>query len=189
MFDWLKSSLTARARRSAAAPLLSRFLRQTEATSSVEFAFVATPFLALTLGVMQTALMFLAGQSLETAASVASRLIMTGQAQTQGWTAAQFKTQVCNQIQAMFDCANGIYVDVETYPSFAAANLGLPINNGNFQTSGLGYNPGGPGDIVVVRLYYQYPVYFSALQLNNLSNGANLMAATAVFQNEPYSSS
>lgn len=188
MFDRLKSMLTARARRSAVAPLLSRFLRQTKATSSVEFAFVATPFLALTLGVIQTAVMFLAGQSLETAAAVAGRLIMTGQAQTQGWTAAQFKTQVCNQIQAMFNCANGIYVDVETYPTFAAANLGLPINNGNFQTANLGYNPGGPGDIVVVRLYYQYPVYFSALPLSNLSNGSNLMAATAVFQNEPYSS-
>lgn len=189
MFDRLKSMLTMRAARFAAVPLIRRFVRQNRASASVEFAFVATPFLGLTLGVVQTALLFLAGQSLETAAATAGRLIMTGQAQTQGWTAAQFKTQVCNQIHAMFNCTNGIYIDVETYSSFASANLGLPISNGTLNTSSLGYNPGGPGDVVVVRVYYQYPVYFTPLNLSNLNGGLNLLAATAVFQNEPYSSS
>ncbi len=204
MFDRLKSMLTACAARLAAAALIGRFVRQDfvrqdfvcqdfvrqdRASASVEFAMVATPFLALTLGVLQTALIFLSGQSLETAAATAGRLIMTGQAQTQGWTAAQFKQQVCNQIHAIFNCSSGIYIDVETYSSFAAVNLGLPISNGSFQTANLGYNPGGPGDVVVVRVYYQYPVYFSPLKLSNLNGGMNLLAATAVFQNEPYSSS
>jgi hypothetical protein len=40
-----------------------------------------------------------------------------------------------------------------------------------------------------VRLYYQYPVYFNVIGLNNLNGGLNLLAATAVFQNEPYASS
>ena len=185
----LKSSPAVGAFRAAAAALLRRFVRQTRATSSVEFALIATPFIALTLGILQTALIFLAGQSLETAAATAARLIMTGQAQNSGWTAAQFKQQVCNQIQAMFDCAGGVYVDVETYSSFAAVNLGLPISNGALNSGSLGYHPGGPGDVVVVRVYYQYPVYFSALNLSNLNGGLNLLAATAVFQNEPYASS
>ena len=52
-------------------------------------------------------------------------------------------------------------------------------------------NPGGPGDIVVLRLYYQYPVYVNLLgfNLSNLSGGLDLLAATAVFKNEPYASS
>ena len=96
---------------------------------------------------------------------------MTGQAQTQGWTAAQFKTQVCNQIHAIFNCASGIYVDVEAYSSFASANLGMPITNGAFNSSAMGYNPGVPGQVVVVRVYYQYPVFFTPLQLSNVSGG------------------
>ena len=184
-----KSTPAARAVGSVAAPLLRRFIRQNRATTSVEFALLATPFLALTLGIIQTAIVFFAGQTLETAAASAGRLIMTGQAQTQGWSAAQFKQQVCNQVQGMFNCSNGLYIDVETYSSFASVNLALPVSNGTLNTANMGYNPGAPGEVVVVRLYYQYPVYFNVIGLNNLNGGLNLLAATAVFQNEPYASS
>jgi Flp pilus assembly protein TadG len=171
--------------------LLRRFLRQPKGSTSVEFGLVAAPFVALTLGIIQTAVLFFASQSLETAAATSSRLIMTGQAQIQGLTAAQFKSQVCDTIKGMFNCASGVSVDVETYSSFAAVNLGMPITNKTFNSSQLGYNPGGPGDIVVVRLYYQYPVYMNLLgfNLSNLSGGYDLIAATAVFKNEPYVSS
>ena len=190
MSDRLKSTFAARAVRMVASPLLRRFVRQRRASASIEFALVATPFLALAFGIIQTATIFLAGQSLETAAASAGRLIMTGQAQTQGWTAAQFKQQVCNQTQAIFNCNSGVYVDVENYSSFAAIDLAMPVTNGTFNSSALGYNPGGPGDIVMLRLYYQYPVYVNLLgfNLSNLNGGLNLFAATAVFKNEPYAS-
>ena len=184
-----KSTPAARAVGSVAAPMLQRFVRQNRATTSVEFALLATPFLALTLGIIQTAIVFFAGQTLETAAASAGRLIMTGQAQTQGWSAAQFKQQVCNQVQGMFNCSGGLYIDVETYSSFASVNLALPVSNGTLNTANMGYNPGTPGEVVVLRLYYQYPVYFNVIGLNNLNGGLNLLAATAVFQNEPYASS
>jgi Flp pilus assembly protein TadG len=169
--------------------LLRRFMTTREASVAVEFGLAALPFFALAFAILQTATIFFAGQSLETAAANTSRLIQTGQAQTAGWSAAQFKQQVCNQIYAIFDCNNGVYVDVKTYSSFAAVNLNAPVQNGTFDSSQLGYNPGGPGAIVVVRLYYQYPVYVSLLALSNLTGGFNLLAATAVFKNESYSSS
>ncbi len=171
--------------------LLRRFLRQREAGTTVEFGLLAAPFIAALFATLQTALVFFAGQSLETAAAASARLIFTGQAQTSGWSAAQFKQQVCNQIHGIFNCDTGVYVDVETYPSFSAANLGMPISNGVFNSGSLGYHPGGPGDIVVLRLYYQYPVFASLLgfNLSNLNGGYDLFAATAVFRNEPYVSS
>jgi Flp pilus assembly protein TadG len=171
--------------------LLRRFVRHRKASTSVEFGLLAAPFLALAFGTLQTAIVFFAGQALETAAATSSRLILTGQAQTQGWSAAQYKQQVCNTITGIFNCQNGVYVDVETYSTFAAANLGMPISNGNFNSSAMGYNPGGPGDIVVVRLYYKYPVYMNLLgfNLSDVNGGYNLLAATAVFKNEPYASS
>jgi hypothetical protein len=50
------------------------------------------------------------------------------------------------------------------------------------------YAPGGPGDIVVVRLMYQWPVYVSLLGLNfaDMANSNRLIMATAAFRNEPY---
>jgi hypothetical protein len=44
---------------------------------------------------------------------------------------------------------------------------------------------------VMLRLYYQYPVFVNLLgfNLSNLNNGTNLFAATAVFKNEPYAPS
>jgi hypothetical protein len=108
-----------------------------------------------------------------------------------GWSAAQFKAQVCDQIHGIFNCNSGVYVDVETYASFSAVNTAMPVSNGALNTGALGYNPGGPGDIVMLRLYYQYPVVVNLLGLNlsNLNGGLNLLAATAVFRNEPYASS
>jgi hypothetical protein len=84
---------------------------------------------------------------------------------------------------------NGVYVDVRTFSSFASVTMPSPIDaQGNFQ-SNFSYQPGGPGDIVVVRLFYQYPVYVSLLgfNLSNISGGKRLLAATAAFRNEPYS--
>jgi Flp pilus assembly protein TadG len=191
MFEQMKSTLAARAIRLAPSLLLRRFVRQRKAAATVEFAIVAAPFLALTFAIMETAIVFFASQTLETAAASAGRLIMTGQAQTNGWTAAQFKAQVCAQIYGIFNCNSGVYVDVESYSSFSSANLSAPVTNGTFNSNKLGYSPGGPGDIVVLRLYYQYPVYVNLLgfNLSNLNGGANLLAATAVFKNEPYASS
>jgi Flp pilus assembly protein TadG len=189
MSDRQKSSLTARAVGSAALQLLRRFARHNEGVSAVEFGFLAAPFLALTIGILQTAMVFFADQALETAATSAARLIMTGQAQTQGLSAAQFKQQVCNQLTALPNCSGNLYVDVETYASFGSLNLALPISNGNLDTSNLGFNPGIAGEVVVMRLYYPFPVYFNVIGLNNLSGGYSLLTATAVFQNEPFAPS
>jgi len=169
--------------------LARRFVRQQDGVAAVEFAFVAVPFLALTFAILETALVFFAGQTLETAVTDAGRLIMTGQAQTNGWTKDDFKTQVCNRIFGLFDCVNGVYVDVQTYTSFAAVNQTPPVNNGVFDQSKMNFSPGAPGDIEVVTLYYQWPIYFSpfGIDLANLSNNKRLLIATAVFCNEPFS--
>jgi Flp pilus assembly protein TadG len=189
-FDRLRSMLTARAAQ-LFPTALRRFVCQSTASTTLEFGMLAAPFVALTFAILQTAIIFLAGQTLETAAAAGGRLILTGQAQTQGWTAAQFKTQVCKSITSIFDCQDGVYIDVETYSSFSAVQLGMPVTNGSFNSSSLNYNPGGPGDIVVLRLYYQYPVYVNLLgfNLSNMNGSLNLLAATAVFKNEPYASS
>jgi Flp pilus assembly protein TadG len=166
--------------------LLRRFAREQDGSAAVEFAMVATPFLALIFAILETAFVFFSGQVLETAVADASRLIMTGQAQTQGMSQTTFKDAVCDRIHGLFDWQSGVYVDVKKFSSFSNVALPLPIDNGgNLQTS-FDYNPGGPGDIVVVRLFYQWPIYVSLLGLSNLTGGKRLLVATAAFRNEPY---
>jgi len=167
-----------------------RFVRRQDGAVAVEFGLILLPFLALMFGIMETALVFFADQTLETAVADSARLIMTGQAQTQNLTATTFKNAVCARIYGLFNCQSGVYVNVQTYSSFASISNSPPLdNNGNLVTSNMGYAPGGPGDIVVVQLFYQWPIYVSLMNLSQLSNMAGnkrLLVATAAFRNEPY---
>src|SRR4030081_3362594 len=88
-----------------------RFAKGEDGIAAVEFGMVAAPFLALMFAIMETAMIFFAGQTLETAVADSARLIMTGQAQASGLTQDTFKTEVCNRIHGLFDCAAGIQID------------------------------------------------------------------------------
>jgi len=169
------------------ARMVRRFVRREDGAAAVEFAMVAAPFLALMFAIMETALVFFASQTLETAVADSARLIMTGQAQSQSFSQAQFKTAVCAKIGGLFDCAGGLQIDVKTYSSFGSVDNSAPLDaNGNLKTN-FGYQPGGPGDIVVVRLMYQWPVYASLLGFNlgDMAGNKRLIMATAAFRNEP----
>jgi hypothetical protein len=125
---------------------------------------------------------------------------MTGQAQNGAWQPADFKQRVCARIYGLFTCDSSafvssstspnVYVNVQTYSTFGGISYTPPLDrNGNLDSSGFGYNHGGPGDIVVVQLFYQWPIFVSLMNLGSLSNMAahsRLLVATAAFRNEPY---
>src|SRR5689334_5000603 len=89
------------------ARMLRRFGRRKDGAAAVEFAVVAAPFIAMLFAILETALVFFAGQTLETAVSDSSRLIMTGQAQTGNFDQSAFKNAVCTKIYGLFDCSGG----------------------------------------------------------------------------------
>jgi Flp pilus assembly protein TadG len=168
--------------------VLRRFRGNRRGSAAVEFALVAPLFFALLFAIIETALLFFADQALETMAQNAARLVLTGQAQSASWDAAAFKTHVCDATTPLFTCAN-VSVDVKSYPGFANVNISPPIDaNANFVSNNLGYSPGGPSDIVVVRLFYQWQLYVTGLGYNisNLTGHKRLLAATVAFRNEPY---
>jgi Flp pilus assembly protein TadG len=168
-------------------PKLRAFRKREDGAAAVEFAIVLAPFLAMLFAILETALVFFAGQTLETAVADSARLILTGQAQTASWNAAQFKDAVCGKIAGLFDCAGGMTVDVQKYTTFSSVELARPVDADGKVKPGT-YNPGGPCEIVVVRLIYQYPVYLSLLgfDLADMSGNKRLLVATSVFRNEPY---
>jgi Flp pilus assembly protein TadG len=171
--------------------LLRRFARRREGATVVEFAIVIVPFIAIMFAIIETALIFYAGQVLETATADSARLIMTGQAQKQGFTAGQFKTNLCARVHALFNCASGVSVDVRKFGSFAAIAWTMPPydeEEGKLDTSAFQYQMGVQGDIIVVRAIYEWPTFVRqfGLDLATLPNGKHLLVATAAFRNEPY---
>jgi hypothetical protein len=105
---------------------------------------------------------------------------------------SDFSQCVCgHMIPALFDCSR-LYVDVESYPSFSNVTINSQIDGtGNFISNNLQYRTGGPCDIVIVRVFYQWPLIVTGLGYNiaNLSGNKRLLAATTAFRNEPYGSS
>jgi Flp pilus assembly protein TadG len=185
---WAK--LATGVRRLKSVRLARRFVRQQSGVAAVEFGMVAAPFLALIFAILETSVIFFAGQALETAVSDSGRLIMTGQAQQQGFDQAAFKNSVCAKIYGLFDCANGIFIEVKSFPTFAAIATPTPTldSNGNI-VNNFGYDPGTPCSIVLVRLFYQWPVYVSLLGLGDSGGTKRMLIATSAFRNEPYGTS
>lgn len=167
---------------------IKRFRRNDEGVAAVEFAFVAGPFLFLLFAIIEVALVFFAGQVLETATSSASRLILTGQAQQQNFNQTAFKNEICKQTNVLMNC-NGIGVDVRTYTNFSSASQSRPTDaSGAVNYGSMSFAPGAGGDIVVVRVVYEWPVLMPSfgLQVGDLPNGKRLLMATAAFRNEPF---
>jgi Flp pilus assembly protein TadG len=181
------------------ARVLRRFRRSRRGSAAVEFALVAPLFFGLLFAIVETGMMFFANEVLETVTQDSARIIQTGQAMTPGGvsatqtgplTAAQFQQYVCTQIPALFSC-DKVYIDVESYSPTQAwpASLSNQIDgSGNFITANLQYNTGGPCDVVIVRLFYQWPLFVTGLgfNLSNLSGGKRLLWSSAAFRNEPY---
>ena len=189
MLERIRSNIATRMLRLLPAHAARRFARHQDGTAAIEFALVAVPFLALLFAILETALVFFAGQTLESAVSFAGRLVLTGQAQTAGYSQNDFKAQVCTFLTgAMFDCSNGVYVNVKSYSTFSSVNTTAPLNNGQFDSTKMNYSAGSPGCIVEVQLFYQWPIYVSLLgdNLANQNGGNRLLVATSVFRNEPY---
>ena len=170
--------------------VLRRFRRNRRGSAAVEFALVAPVFFALLFAIIETAIVFFAGQVLETVAQNSARLIMTGQAQGANYAKwNDFRDgKVCGQIPALFSCAN-LFVDVQSYPAFSNISISSQIDSNNNFINNMQYSPGTQGQIVVVRLFYQWPLFVTGLGYNiaNLTGSKRLLSATSVFRNEPYS--
>jgi Flp pilus assembly protein TadG len=169
---------------------LRRFCGDQSGASALEFAMVAAPLILLLLAVLQIGLVYFANFALEGATERGARLIRTGQAQTQGFDAAKFKSELCKNLSAPLTCS-GLKLDVRSYSSFggAASNLTNPVGPDGKLKTNFSFNPGTGGDVVVVRAFYPLDIGSllpASINLSNLEGGSRLLIATAAFRNEPF---
>ena len=168
--------------------ILTRFIVSRRAATAVEFALIAPFFLATLIAILEVSIFLFAQQALQNAAMQAGRLFMTGQAK--GDTQTAFKNQICqNYLPTLLFKCTSLIVIVQSYQDFASASTSAPAlyNNGQPVTN-WAYNPGSPGDIMVVQLVYPWSVVGGPLgfTLANLPNGAREMMGVTAFRVEPY---
>ncbi|MEQ8301194.1 MAG: pilus assembly protein [Hyphomonas sp.] len=157
--------------------------------AAVEFAMVAIPFFLLVFGLLEVCLLFIVSTVLEHAVQEASRQIRTGQAQESGFNEQNFRTSVCDKFFGLLNCDDGLHIDVKAIDNFGAANLTSPIDaDGEFDDDGFEYDPGGPNDIVAVRVFYEWNLITPVLTapLANMADSKYLVQGNAVFRNEPF---
>jgi Flp pilus assembly protein TadG len=166
------------------------FVADRTGATAVEFGLVAAPFIALLVALIQTFLVFFAQQLLESVVTQSSRTILTGQAQGQNLSQSQFAQLVCSNVVILFNCSK-LMIDVQVAGAWTGANAGAPSltfdGSGNV-TNTWQFNPGNQGDIVVVRVMYQWPVFLGPLGFNlaNLPNGNRLIMSSTAFKNESF---
>lgn len=170
--------------------LRARLIRREprEGAAAIEFAMVSLPFLFMLFAIAELAFVFVLDSSLENAVVETGRLVRTGQAQAQGFTADTFKTKMCDRMGIFSSgCLSKVQVDVRTVANFTSPNAPDPMQGGAFSASGLTYQNGGPGQLILARAWYRHTLFTPFLSQGLARGGSDswLMASTA-FQNEPW---
>ena len=177
------------------------FARDDRGATAIEFGLLAVPFFSILAAILETSVIFLSGQVLDSAVQDVSRLVRTGQAQQAAITPARFKELVCDRLFGLFnDCdgIEGLHVEVQVIDTFGDVDMSPPVKwecgdaeaplACNTWTRPESYTPGSGSSVVVVQVYYKWPIIvpFGGLGFSNLPDGRRLMGAAAVFRNEPF---
>lgn len=153
---------------------LRRFRRNRSGSAAVEFALIAPLFFGLLFAIIETGLVFFAGQALETGTQDAARAFLTDQVQSEGTSQADFKQSICDKVKALLDCAV-LDIDVQSYPPGTPITMADPIQGGNYNANNLSYKPPPPKseNTVVIRSFYRWPLYVTGLGYNiaNIGRG------------------
>ncbi len=166
---------------------LRSFRRNQDGSAAVEFAMIAPMFFALIFAVMETGMVFMAGQVLATGVEDGARLVYTSTSAS----ATDFKAAICSRVSVLMDCTK-LDVDVRSFDPGTTITINDPIDaSGKYVSNGFVYQPpaysssGPTSKTVVVRAFYQWPLYVTGLGYNiaNIDRGTTtnkrLLAATA----------
>lgn len=174
------------------------FARDDRGTTAIEFGLLALPFFTIVFAIIETSIIFMAGQVLDSAVQDASRKIRTGE--SQALSLEQFRTDVCNGLFKLFKCSDLKIVvkPLTSFNDYASQVITVPItpnctptalNSYCWQVTET-YQAGTGSSIELVQVFYKWPtiINFGGLNLSNQSDagGARLLSATRVFLNEPY---
>ena len=186
-------SILERAKSRLAATRTRMRAESTRANAAIEFAMIAPVFFLLLLAIMEDGVIYFAGSTLQYATDNAARYVRTGQAQAGNLTQDQFRQRICNDITPLLQCNANLQVDLQSYTGYGGASFANPLDaSGNLKSSLNNYQAGTSCNVVLLRVFYTWNIITPMLSpfLTNMgTSGKHLIAATAAFRNEPFTSS
>lgn len=172
------------------------FRKSQDGTAAVEFALVSIPFFLILFSILEQGFFFLGNRLIDAGVNQISREIKTRQITAANTSEEEFKIALCAKtLMAIFDCQK-LSLDVRTIASFEAPAEPPVLDNGDLDTSGFGFAPGGRSTINVIRAYYDWP---TILDWGNIAqagwggitgegmgnHGYRRIVGSAAFLNEP----
>ena len=197
--------LKLRSGRSGATRIIRSFARSGDGATAVEFAMIALPFVGMICAIIETAMVFWAGQILDTSLATATRGIYTGTFQGKNPDSsgnAQILTNLRNLMcypngdtksaaqTTIFDC-KAVKLDVLTFSQFEGSKASDPFDpkTGDWAKDfGTRYTTPKSGEIVIVQAAVKFPIFTSFLNAGQASfkDGTRLLRSTVAFRTEPY---
>lgn len=179
--------------------LMRRLLKSRNGATAVEFALVVTPFVALLLANIETAVMMFSSSVVQGGIMQAARQVRTGQTTSSttgscpspGSAAtipAAFSNAVCNNLFGQVSCSSLTY-DVRSHSSFSTANTPwTPTYDSNGNPTNNCFDTGGSSGIVTIRVAYNYSFITPGLSylLGSATNNGVAFVYTVIIQNEPF---
>jgi Flp pilus assembly protein TadG len=160
----------------------SRFLRDEDGATAVEFAFIA-PVLFLSLfSIVEVGMLGMMSSGLDNAVFETSRMIRTGRSDAPA-SAAAFEDQVCENLGGdVAKCRDRLTISVQRFDRFADANAVV-----NTAPAGQ-FNKGSAEDIIVVKANYVWPLMTPFIATAYERNGplSVTLGSRVAFKNEPF---
>ena len=167
---------------------ITAFRQDRKGATAVEFALIAGPFFFFLMALVEVAAVFFASTVIENAVLESAREIRTGQVQTVGMDADGFREAVCDRVEVIADC-NRLEFDVRVFEDFDDVSGPAPLNGDDeFDSDSMGFDPGDAGDIVMVRVFYRWPLLMPNFfgTMSNMTGNERLITSATVFRNEPW---
>ncbi len=178
-------------RQKRAAGLFSRFRRNRDGSTAVEFALLAMPFAVLVFAILESCISFAGQEVMSNITDDIARQVRTGQLKPADLNEGVLKGMICAELEIMVakDCP-GLEVDLREFPTFAdAAQVRIRLTEDrDLNTSDFAVAPGLSMSKNMLRVFYKWPVItdFMSKLVSNLKGGKTLHFATVTWQNEPF---
>jgi len=181
------------------------FLRRDDGTTAIEFGMVAISFFMFVFGLIAVSTYIFIMTSIEKGMDQASRLIRTGQAQSQEspMTVGEFKKTICRKANSKADSdtsdsawvkCNNLQIFVQTYASWADVVPTSCLNNNQVvvntasDTDPIAAYSGEANAIVLITACYRWKLAgkIPYINLGQMSDGSMMMQSATAFRTEPY---
>lgn len=166
---------------------MKKFIKKEDGTTAIEFSLLVIPYLMLSLGIIELAVMYTSASLLEGATGSAARMVRTGQIQQDGGDPETlFRDEMCSYATVLINC-NDVVIEVIPMDSFADFDSYAPSYDGDGNLVSQGFDAGGSNDRILIRAAYRYQMMTPFIgAIMGGPDQSLLFMSTVVMQTEPY---